>query len=49
MYFLDGEYRDYGVCDLVVCNKIENSIPLSLVEFVEIGTKELFETERGSL
>lgn len=45
MYFLDGEYRGYGMCDLVVCNKIENSIEINLVEYVELGKKESPETE----
>lgn len=44
MYFLDGEYHGYGMCDVTWCYKIENPIEISLVEYVEVGKKESLET-----
>jgi len=40
MYFLDGTYYGYGMCDYIVCNKIKNPIQVSLVEYVKIGERE---------
>ena len=45
MYFLDGEYIGYGMCDVVVCDEIRNPMEIELVEYVEVGERESLETE----
>ena len=45
MYFLDGEYRGYGMCDHSVCNKIENPLKINLVEYAQVGKRESLETK----
>jgi hypothetical protein len=44
MYYLDGEYHGYGMCDVVRCSKIQIPYTIQLVEYKKIGMKEPLET-----
>ncbi len=45
MYYLDGEYYGYKMCDVMICNKIDNPINIKLTEYKKIGEKESLETK----
>ena len=40
MYYLNGKYYGHSMCDVVTCQKIENSYDINLVEYQKVGEKE---------
>jgi len=42
---LDGKYYGYGMCDVVMCDKIPDSFSINLIEYKKIGEKESLETK----
>jgi len=41
MYYLDNNLKGYGLCDVPVCQKIENLLEIKLVEYKRIGEREV--------
>ena len=48
-YFLDGKFIGYGLCDIILCHKIENPVEISLIEYVEIGKRESLEIKENQV
>ena len=39
LYYLDGKFVGYGMCDVVVCTEIPTSYSLRLVEYEQVGER----------